>query len=163
MKFLIRHILDNYPDNLAFLDKRIKDEEKNMKQDDRRPMGLVDMLRFVVDNDFERITYTEAVDILRNSNTYKKGKFKFDVQWGKGTPERARTLPQSRSVSKNPSLYGTTRRPSRLFICGRTTNPARRPLLRWTACSLHRRGHRRLAAGRAPRQVAGAHPRPRHP
>jgi asparaginyl-tRNA synthetase len=83
VKFLIRHILDNYPDDLAFLDKRIKDEEKNMKQDDRRPMGLVDMLRFVVDNDFERITYTEAVDILRNSNTYKKGKFKFDVQWGK--------------------------------------------------------------------------------
>ncbi len=83
VKYLIRHILDNYPDDLAFLDKRIKEEEKNMKQEDRRPMGLVDMLRFVVENDFERITYTEAVDILRNSNTYKKGKFKFDVQWGK--------------------------------------------------------------------------------
>ncbi len=82
VKYLINHILENYPDDLAFLDKRIKDAEKNMKQEERRPMGLVEMLRFVVDNSFERITYTEAVDILRNSNPYKKGKFQFPVEWG---------------------------------------------------------------------------------
>ena len=46
-------------------------------------MGLIEMLKFVVDNDFERITYTEAVDILRNSKPYKKGKFEFPVEWGK--------------------------------------------------------------------------------
>lgn len=83
VKYLINHILDNYPDDLAFLDKRIKDAEKNMKQEERRPMGLVEMLRFVVDNNFERITYTEAVNILRNSNPYKKGKFQFPVEWGR--------------------------------------------------------------------------------
>lgn len=82
-KYLINFILDNYPDDLAFLDQRIRDLEKNMKKEERRPMGLIDMLRFVVDNDFERITYTEAVDILRNSNPYKKGKFEFPVEWGK--------------------------------------------------------------------------------
>ena len=45
-------------------------------------MGLIDMLRFVVENDFERITYTEAVAILKESNPYKKGKFQFPVEWG---------------------------------------------------------------------------------
>jgi asparaginyl-tRNA synthetase len=82
VKYLINHILDNYPDDLAFLDKRIKDAEKNMKQEERRPMGLIEMLRFVVDNNFERITYTDAINILRNSNHYKKGKFQFPVEWG---------------------------------------------------------------------------------
>jgi len=81
-KYLINHILDNYPDDLAFLDQRIKDAEKNLPADKRRPMGLVEMLRFVVDNDFERITYTEAIRILKNSKPYKKGKFQFPVEWG---------------------------------------------------------------------------------
>ncbi len=82
VKYLIRHILDHYPDDLKFLDQRIKDAEKNMKQEERRPMGLIEMLNFVVNNDFERITYTEAVQLLRNSNHYKKGKFQFPVEWG---------------------------------------------------------------------------------
>ena len=83
VKYLINHILDNYPDDLAFLDNRIKQAEKNRKQELRRPMSLVEMLRFVVDNDFERITYTEAIRILQNSKPYKKGKFEFPVEWGK--------------------------------------------------------------------------------
>ncbi|HMQ48339.1 MAG TPA: asparagine--tRNA ligase [Saprospiraceae bacterium] len=82
-KCLINHILDNYPEDLAILDKRIQEAEKNLPKDQRRSMGLLDTLRFVVDNDFERITYTEAVHILRNSNPYKKGKFQFPVEWGK--------------------------------------------------------------------------------
>jgi asparaginyl-tRNA synthetase len=45
-------------------------------------MGLLEMLRFVVDNDFERITYTEAVELLRASTPFKKGKFEFEPQWG---------------------------------------------------------------------------------
>ena len=45
-------------------------------------MGLIDTLRFVVDNDFERITYTEAVNLLRNSKPYKKGRFQYPVEWG---------------------------------------------------------------------------------
>jgi asparaginyl-tRNA synthetase len=83
VKFLINHILDNYLPDLEFLDNRIKQAEKNMKQEERRPMGLVEMLRFVVDNDFERITYTEAIRILQNSKPYKKGRFQFPVEWGK--------------------------------------------------------------------------------
>ncbi|MFN7115218.1 MAG: asparagine--tRNA ligase [Saprospiraceae bacterium] len=83
VKYLINYVLENYPDDIAFLDQRIKDLEKNMKLEDRRPMGLVDTLRFVVDNNFERITYTEAVELILNSKEYKKGKFEFELEWGK--------------------------------------------------------------------------------
>jgi len=82
VKYLINYVLENYPADLELLDKRIQEAEKNLPQADRRPMGLLDMLKFVVDNDFERVTYTEAVDLIRNSKPYKKGKFEFDVQWG---------------------------------------------------------------------------------
>jgi len=81
-KYIINYILENYPDDLAFLDKRIQDMEKNMKKELRRPMGLIDTLKFVIDNDFARITYTEAIDILKRSKPYKKGKFEFPVDWG---------------------------------------------------------------------------------
>ena len=54
-----------------------------MKKEERRPMGLIETLRFVVDNEFERITYTEAINILRNSKPYKKKRFQYDVEWGK--------------------------------------------------------------------------------
>jgi len=83
LKYLINYVLDNYPDDLAVLDKRIQDLEKNMKAELRRPMGLIETLKFVVDNDFARITYTEAVNLLKNSKPYKKGKFEFPVEWGK--------------------------------------------------------------------------------
>ncbi|MEO1517645.1 MAG: asparagine--tRNA ligase [Bacteroidota bacterium] len=83
VKYLIQYVLDNYPDDLALLDKRIQDEEKNLPKDKRRPMGLLEMLRFVADNDFERITYTEAVRLLQRSKPYKKGRFEFPVEWGK--------------------------------------------------------------------------------
>lgn len=83
LKYIINYVMEHCPDDLAFLDQRIAGEEKNMKKEDRRPMGLIDTLKFVVDNDFVRITYTEAVDILRNSKPYKKGKFEYDVAWGK--------------------------------------------------------------------------------
>ena len=68
---------------MAALDARLVEEEKSLPADKRRPLGLIDQLRFVVDNDFERITYTDAVRILQNSNPYKKGKFEFPVEWGK--------------------------------------------------------------------------------
>lgn len=82
VKYLINYILDNYASDLAFLDQRIKDAEKGLPADKRRPMGLIEQLKFVVDNDFERITYTEAIYLLKNSKPYKKGKFKFPVEWG---------------------------------------------------------------------------------
>ena len=82
VKYLINFVLDNYIDDLKYLDQRIQNLEKNMKKEDRRPMGLIDTLRFVVENDFERITYTEAINLLRNSKPYKKGRFEYDVEWG---------------------------------------------------------------------------------
>jgi len=81
-KYIINYILENYPDDLAFLDKRIQDMEKNMKKELRRPMSLIDTLKFVIENDFARITYTEAINILKRSKPYKKGKFEFPVDWG---------------------------------------------------------------------------------
>lgn len=82
VKYLINHVLAKLPDDLEFLDKRIQEEEKNLPADKRRPMGLVEMLRFVVDNDFARITYTEAVELLRNSKDFKKGRFEYEPSWG---------------------------------------------------------------------------------
>ena len=83
VKYLINYVLKHYPDELAFLDKRIQDQEKNMKKEERRPMGLLETLRFVVEDDFARITYSEAVHLLRSSKPYKKGKFQYPVEWGK--------------------------------------------------------------------------------
>jgi asparaginyl-tRNA synthetase len=82
IKYLINYVLDNYMADLQGLDQRIQNEEKNLPQADRRPMGLIDMLRFVVDNDFERLAYTDAVNLLRSSKTFKKGKFEFEPVWG---------------------------------------------------------------------------------
>ncbi|MEM1216485.1 MAG: amino acid--tRNA ligase-related protein, partial [Bacteroidota bacterium] len=82
VKYLINYVLDNYLPELEMLDQRIQQAEKNLPQAQRRPMGLIEMLGFVVDNDFARITYTEAVDMLRRSKPFKKGKFEFEPQWG---------------------------------------------------------------------------------
>jgi len=82
-KYLIRFVLENYYDDVATLDARLKEEEKNLPADKRRPLGLIEQLRFVLDNDFERITYTDAIRILRDSKPYKKGQFEFPVEWGK--------------------------------------------------------------------------------
>ncbi len=82
IKYLISYVLENYPDDLQFLEERITKLERNLPTADRRPMPLTETLRFVVDNDFERITYTEAVRHIQNSKPYKKGKFEFPVEWG---------------------------------------------------------------------------------
>lgn len=82
VKYLINYVLEHYPDELDFLDQRIQGMEKNMKKEERRPMGLLETLRFVVEDDFARITYSEAINLLRNSKPYKKGKFQYPVEWG---------------------------------------------------------------------------------
>jgi len=81
LKSLIKYALDNCLEDLKFLAARLKEEEKNKPQD-QRSMDLIEKLEFVLNNDFIRISYTEAIDILKNSNPYKKNKFQFPVEWG---------------------------------------------------------------------------------
>lgn len=79
---VIEFALTNYPDDLKFLDERLAKEESQKKAEERSEMGLIEKLKFVVENDFKRITYTEAIEILLSSNHHKKGKFQYDVKWG---------------------------------------------------------------------------------
>jgi len=83
IKSVLHYILENCQDDLAFLDQRLTQEEKSKPQAERSPMPLIEKLRFVVDNNFKRVSYTEAIDILRNSKPNKKKKFQFPVdEWG---------------------------------------------------------------------------------
>lgn len=83
IKYIIRYAMDNNAEDLQFLDQRLAEEEKQLPQDKRSEMSLLEKLRFVVDNQFERITYTEAIDILRESNYNKKKKFQYEITgWG---------------------------------------------------------------------------------
>jgi asparaginyl-tRNA synthetase len=83
IKYIITYAMDHGRDDLEFLTQRLADEEKQLPQDKRSEMGLMQKLEFVVNNDFERLTYTEAIDILTESNYNKKKKFQFPITgWG---------------------------------------------------------------------------------
>ncbi|RXK60700.1 asparagine--tRNA ligase [Lacibacter luteus] len=82
IKYIIRYAMENNREDLEFLAQRLADEEKQLPQDKRSEMGLIEKLEFVMNNNFERITYTEAIDILIQSPAYKKKKFQYDVKWG---------------------------------------------------------------------------------
>ncbi|MEM7484057.1 MAG: asparagine--tRNA ligase [Bacteroidota bacterium] len=83
IKWTLQYVLDNCKDDLEFLEKRLLDEEKSKPQNERSEMALIEKLKFVVDNNFKRVTYTEAIDILKNSKPNKKKKFQFPVnEWG---------------------------------------------------------------------------------
>lgn len=82
IQYIIRYALENNREDLEFLTQRLLDEEKQLPQDKRSEMDLMQKLDFVLNNRFERITYTEAIDILLQSPAYKKKKFQYDVKWG---------------------------------------------------------------------------------
>jgi asparaginyl-tRNA synthetase len=83
LQYVIAYALEHCADDLKILEERLTEEEKQKPQDQRSEMSLTDKLRFVIENQFERITYTEAIQILRNSNPNKKGKFQYPVEgWG---------------------------------------------------------------------------------
>jgi asparaginyl-tRNA synthetase len=83
IKYVIKYAMDHNKEDLEFLAQRLDDEEKQKPQNERSEMGLVEKLKFVVDNDFERLTYTEAIEILNESNYNKKKKFQYPVTgWG---------------------------------------------------------------------------------
>ena len=82
IQYLITYVLKHNAADLAFLDQRLQEEEKSLPADKRSELSLLQKLNFVIDNKFERITYTEAIDILLQSPAYKKKKFQYDVKWG---------------------------------------------------------------------------------
>lgn len=83
LKYLIQYALDNCAEDLAFLEQRLLDEEKNKPQAERSEMSLREKLNFCLEQPFERLTYTEAIEILKNSKPNKKGQFQFPIEkWG---------------------------------------------------------------------------------
>ena len=83
LKYIIRYALEHCAEDLAFLDQRAAEEEQSKPTEQRAELGLLEKLKFVIENDFVRLTYTEAIDILRNSNHNKKKKFHYLIEeWG---------------------------------------------------------------------------------
>lgn len=82
LKYIVQYVLENCPDDLDFLNERESKEQQSKPQKDRNELTLLERLNFVVENDFKRLTYTEAIDVLRNSKPYKKKQFQYDVEWG---------------------------------------------------------------------------------
>jgi len=83
IKYTIRYVLEHCKEDLEFLENRLLDEETTKPQNERSPMPLIEKLRFVVDNEFKRVSYTEAIDVLRNSKANKKKRFQYPVdEWG---------------------------------------------------------------------------------
>ena len=117
LKYCIQYVLDKCSDDTAFLDKRLADEEKNLPKEQKSEMGLTERLQFVVENDFERLTYTEAINILRNSKPNKK----------KNSNTSSKVLgltynPNTNAIwwkksSKSPSFLPITLKVLKHFIC----------------------------------------------
>ena len=83
IQFVIKYAIDKCPEDLKFLESRLLEEEKSKPQAERSEMSLLEKLNFVLDNNFKRVSYTEAIDILRNSAPNKKKKFNYIInEWG---------------------------------------------------------------------------------
>jgi len=82
LKYCVKYAIDHCGDDLDFLSQRLLNEEKQLPQA-QRSMELLEKLNMVIDNDFERVTYTEAINILKNSKPNKKKKFSYIIEdWG---------------------------------------------------------------------------------
>ncbi|MDB5136775.1 MAG: asparaginyl-tRNA synthetase [Mucilaginibacter sp.] len=83
LKYLIGYVLKNNAEDIEFLNQRLTEEEKQKPQQERSDMSLTEKLQFCLDNDFQRLTYTEAIDILKESTPNKKKKFTYPIEgWG---------------------------------------------------------------------------------
>jgi asparaginyl-tRNA synthetase len=83
LKYIIDYVLKNNSEDLEFLEARLLNEEKQKPQNERNELSLIEKLNFVLENEFKVITYTEAIDILRNCKPNKKKKFKYLIdEWG---------------------------------------------------------------------------------
>ncbi|MCP4459075.1 MAG: asparagine--tRNA ligase, partial [Cytophagales bacterium] len=83
LKYLVKWALDHCTEDLEFLSKRAEDEDKQKPQNERAELGLIERLKFILENDFERLTYTDAIEILKRSKPNQKKKFKYIIDgWG---------------------------------------------------------------------------------
>ena len=82
VKYVIRYALEHCAEDLEFLQNRLIEEEKQKPQNERSELTLIDKLKFVAENDFVRLTYTEAIDILLKSKPAQKKQFQYEVAWG---------------------------------------------------------------------------------
>lgn len=82
LKFVVNYAIKHCPDDLKFLNDRAMKEEKQLPSAQRNELSLLERMQMVIDNKFERITYTNAIEILKNSKPNKKKKFKFPIEWG---------------------------------------------------------------------------------
>ncbi len=83
IKSVLSYVLEHCEEDLAFLDERFTQEEKTKPQLQRSDLSLLEKLKFVAENNFKRVSYTEAIDILRNSKPNKKKKFQYPInEWG---------------------------------------------------------------------------------
>jgi asparaginyl-tRNA synthetase len=82
IQYLIRYVMEKNPDDLEFLQQRLIEEEKAKPQNERSDLDLLQKLQFVTENRFERVTYTDAIEILLQSPAFKKKKFQYEVKWG---------------------------------------------------------------------------------
>ena len=83
MKYVLQFILDNCLEDLSYLDERLNKEESQKPKNERSELNLIEKIKFTINNKFVRVSYSEAFDILRNSNYNKKKKFKFLLnEWG---------------------------------------------------------------------------------
>jgi asparaginyl-tRNA synthetase len=83
IKYVIKFTVEKCADDLKFLEGRLLDEEKQKPQAERSEMTLLEKLNFVLQNDFKRVSYTEAIDILKDSTPNKKKKFQYPIEaWG---------------------------------------------------------------------------------
>ena len=83
LQYLVRYALENCAEDLDFLNKRALEEDQTKPQEQRSELGLLDRLKFVAENDFQRLSYTEAIEILKNSTPNKKKKFQYPIDaWG---------------------------------------------------------------------------------
>lgn len=82
LKYICNYVLTNCAADVQFLDEREAQEQSQKPANERQEMSLKQRLQFVIENPFKRLTYTEAIDLLLNSNHYKKKKFKYPVEWG---------------------------------------------------------------------------------
>ena len=80
---VIKHTYEKCKDDIVFLSDRLEKEEMSKPKDQRSELSLIEKIEFVINNNFKRVTYSEAFQILRNSKPNKKGKFKYPVKdWG---------------------------------------------------------------------------------